>query len=65
MVWRRTSAEAKLRDGADRKRMMLERIATGTPVGLLACDGEEAVGWVSIAPRDTHRNLGGPPAKTR
>lgn len=63
MVWRRTSAEARFREGADRKRMMLERIAAGTPVGLLAYSGEEPVGWVSIAPRDTHRNLGGPAAK--
>jgi len=63
MVWRRTAAEAKLQAGADRMRMMLERIADGTPVGLLAYDGDEPVGWVSIAPRDTHRALGGPPAE--
>ncbi len=63
MVWRRTAAEAKLQAGAERKRMMMERIDAGTPVGLLAYDGEEAVGWVSIAPRETHRSLGGPPAE--
>jgi GNAT superfamily N-acetyltransferase len=61
MVRRRTSAEAKLQAGADRRRMMLERIAAGTPVGLLAYAGSETVGWVSIAPRETHRNLGGRP----
>jgi RimJ/RimL family protein N-acetyltransferase len=61
MVWRRTAAEAKLQAPADRKRMMLERIGAGTPVGLLAYRGDEPVGWVSIAPRDTHRALGGPP----
>ncbi len=63
MVWRRTAAEAKLQAGTDRKRMMLTRIDAGTPVGLLAYDGADAVGWVSIAPRDTHRALGGPPAE--
>jgi GNAT superfamily N-acetyltransferase len=63
MVWRRTAAEAKLQAPAERKRMMLERIAAGMPVGLIAYDGAEAVGWVSIAPRDTHRALGGPPAE--
>lgn len=63
MVWRRTAAEAKLQAPVERKRMMLERIAAGTPVGLLAYDGGEAVGWVSIAPRETHRALGGPPAE--
>lgn len=63
MVWRRTAAEAKLQAPADRRRMMLARIAAGNPVGLLACRDGEAVGWVSIAPRDTHRALGGPPAE--
>jgi GNAT superfamily N-acetyltransferase len=63
MVWRRTAAEAKLQAGPERRRMMMERIAAGTPVGLLAYDGEEPVGWVSIAPRETHRALGGLPAE--
>ncbi len=62
MVWRRSSAEAKTNDPASRKRQMMQRIAAGTPIGLVASDGETPVGWVSIAPRDTHRNLGGPPA---
>ncbi len=63
MVWRRSAAEAKLQAPAERQRMMHERIAAGTPVGLLAYAGEAPVGWVSIAPRDTHRALGGPPAE--
>ncbi|MBN8995664.1 MAG: GNAT family N-acetyltransferase [Rhizobiales bacterium] len=63
MVWRRTSEEAKLQDGADRKRMMKARVEAGTPVGLLASIGEQTVGWVSIGPRESHRNLGGPPAE--
>jgi GNAT superfamily N-acetyltransferase len=62
MVWRRTSEEGKLQAGADRKRMLHERIADGNPVGLLAYRGGRAVGWVSIAPRSTYRNLGGPEA---
>lgn len=63
MVWRRSSAEAKHNDSTGRKRQMMKRIAAGTPVGLLAYDNGEPVGWVSIAPRDTYRNLGGPEAK--
>jgi predicted GNAT family acetyltransferase len=63
MVWRRSSAEAKKNDPANRKRQMMKRIADGTPVGLLAYHGKDAVGWVSIAPRDSYRNLGGPEAK--
>jgi hypothetical protein len=63
MVWRRTTEEARLQAGSDRKRMMKERIEAGTPVGLLALAGERTVGWVSIGPRDSHRNLGGSPAR--
>jgi GNAT superfamily N-acetyltransferase len=42
---------------------MMQRIAAGNPVGLIAWDGAVAAGWVSVAPRETYRNLGGPPAK--
>jgi predicted GNAT family acetyltransferase len=62
MVWRRTPAEAKDHDGPHRKRQMRQRVDGGVPVGLLAYDGETPVGWVSIAPRDTYRKLGGPEA---
>src|SRR5262249_29478250 len=63
MAWRRTPAEDKHRDGADRKRQMQARVEAGIPVGLLAYEGGEPVGWVSIAPRDTYRKLGGPEAE--
>jgi predicted GNAT family acetyltransferase len=63
MVWRRSAAEAKENDPASRKRQMMKRIGEGTPVGLLAYDGKAPVAWVSIAPRDTYRALGGPEAK--
>src|SRR4051812_26465459 len=60
MVWRRTSEEARHHDGPDRKRQMKKRIDAGVPVGLLACLDGKPVAWVSIAPRETYRNLGGP-----
>ena len=63
MVWRRTPAEAKNHDSVSRKRQMMERIGAGVPVGLLAYDGAEPVAWVSIAPRETYRALGGPAAE--
>jgi len=63
MVWRRTPEEAKHHDAPDRKRQMMRRIAAEMPVGLLAYTDGEPSGWVSIAPRETYRNLGGPPAK--
>jgi GNAT superfamily N-acetyltransferase len=42
---------------------MLGRIADGVPVGLLAYAESLPIGWVSVAPRDTYRALGGPVAK--
>lgn len=62
MVWRRSSVEAKHNDSVGRKRQMMQRIDAGTPVGLIAYRKDEPVGWVSIAPRETYRNLGGPEA---
>ena len=62
MVWRRSTAESHHHTAADRKRQMMARIAAGTPIGLIAYDAAEPVGWVSVAPRETYRNLGGPPA---
>lgn len=64
MVWRRTSAEAKNNDGANRKRQMMARLDAGTFIGLLAYEGEKPVAWVSVAPRDSYRNLGGPPEES-
>jgi GNAT superfamily N-acetyltransferase len=63
MVWRRSAAEAKNNDPASRKRQMFERIGRGVPVGLLAYDDKTPVAWVSIAPCDTYRTLGGPESK--
>ena len=63
MVWRRTSEEAKRHDGPDRRIQMLERIAAAVPVGLIGYADGQPTAWVSIAPRETYRNLGGPPAE--
>jgi len=63
MVWRRSAAEAKQNNPTSRKAQMLQRIGTGTPVGLLAYADGTPIAWVSIAPRETYRNLGGPPAR--
>lgn len=43
---------------------MTKRIGDGVPVGLLAYRDDQSVGWVSIAPRETYRNLGGPAARS-
>jgi GNAT superfamily N-acetyltransferase len=60
MVWRATAEEGTGTPGPVRRQQMLGRIDKGTPVGLLGYDGDDAVAWVSIAPKQTYRGLGGP-----
>jgi GNAT superfamily N-acetyltransferase len=62
MAWRTTPEEAKHHSGAARKPMIQARIAAVTPVGLIGYLDGNPVAWVSIAPRDTYRKLGGPAA---
>jgi len=63
MAWRATREEVKSAPrGSDRKPLMKARIDSGTTVGLVGYLAGEAVAWVSIAPRDTYRDLGGPKA---
>jgi len=62
MAWRPMPSQLRSAKGPVKKAMMLERIEAGEPVGLLAYHGGAVVGWVSIAPRDTYRPLGGPKA---
>ncbi|MCB1498465.1 MAG: GNAT family N-acetyltransferase [Bauldia sp.] len=61
MAFRRTPDEVKVASSANSRRQMLGRIRDGVPVGLLAVENGETVGWVSVAPRATFRNLKGPP----
>lgn len=42
---------------ADKKKVMAGIVGRGTPVGMLAYAGDEAVGWCSVAPRKTLRKL--------
>lgn len=61
MAWRQTNAEVKA-SNEERRAAMLGRIDRGAPIGLVGYADKEPVAWVSIAPRDTYRNLGGPEA---
>jgi GNAT superfamily N-acetyltransferase len=60
MVWRGSPAETRRRDGASRRAAIKARIDDGIPIGILAYRDGTAVGWCSIAPRETYRRLGGP-----
>lgn len=48
-----TNAEMRTNDN---RAVLRERL--GSPIGLLAVDGEEAVGWVAVAPRASYSRLG-------
>jgi GNAT superfamily N-acetyltransferase len=60
MVWRAQGEEARSTDRRSRKIAMESRVKSGTPVGLLAYMENLPVAWCSVAPRSTHRALGGP-----
>src|SRR5690606_24436720 len=60
MVWRATGEEGSGTGSAVRRAQMLRRIDDGMPVGLLGYDAGTPVAWVSIAPKETYRRLGGP-----
>ena len=64
MVWRATPEEGRGTKGPVRHQQLHDRVERGVPVGLLAYEDGLPVGWVSIAPRDTYRRLGGPEALT-
>lgn len=65
MAWRATPEEVKtVPRGSDRKPLIEARIKDKTTVGLVGYLDGEPVAWVSIAPRDTYRDLGGPAAET-
>src|SRR5437764_2775481 len=42
---------------AEKKACMRKSVECGVPVGVLACKGEEPIGWCSIAPRETYLRL--------
>ncbi|MCT9000253.1 GNAT family N-acetyltransferase [Chelativorans intermedius] len=60
MVWRARGDEAKNTNPDFRKSRMEHRVKSGETVGLLAYQEGEPIGWCSVAPRTTYRDLGGP-----
>ncbi len=42
---------------AEKRQGMQAIVSAGTPVGVLAYDGETPVGWCSVAPRETYSRL--------
>jgi GNAT superfamily N-acetyltransferase len=53
MFWRNRSLE----HGTPKKRALGSLVRAGKEPGLLAYDGGEAVGWISVAPREAYQAL--------
>jgi GNAT superfamily N-acetyltransferase len=51
-------SDAAALSAADKKARMRQFVTSGTPIGVLAYDGDEPVGWCSIAPRESYLRLG-------
>jgi GNAT superfamily N-acetyltransferase len=57
-MWFRKSTPEFRRDTGGTNRADARSLAeSGEPVGLLAMDGDNAVGWVAVAPREVYRRL--------
>lgn len=63
MAWRASPDEVRSIGKGSRKPLMHARVEHNTTIGLLGYLEGDPVAWVSIAPRDTYRDLGGPAAK--
>jgi len=57
MRWRMTSADFKRSAKEHRVLALDQRVLDGVPIGVLAYLGGEAVGWCSVAPRETYPAL--------
>jgi GNAT superfamily N-acetyltransferase len=58
MAWRPLAT--KLRNDVPARRAAMKALVdAGVPVGILAYHDGDPIGWCSIAPRETHRPLGG------
>jgi GNAT superfamily N-acetyltransferase len=42
---------------AQKKASMRSSVDAGVPIGVIACKGDEPVGWCSVAPRETYARL--------
>lgn len=49
--------DAKHLDNDEKKQLMQELVSRKIPIGVLAFDGDEPVGWCSIAPRESYIRL--------
>ncbi len=63
MAWRATSGQIKAFGNASRKPLIKGFVDRHQTIGLLGYLDATPIAWVSVAPRDTYRDLGGRPAE--
>lgn len=61
MVWRRMKEGTERSKKADKKESLKHYVSTETPIGLLCLSDSEPIGWCSIAPRESYKQLHGDP----
>jgi len=59
MVWRNMSENSNRTKKTDKKKSIIKYINNKIPIGLLCYNNNEAIGWCSIAPRESYRELSG------
>ncbi|MEO0759267.1 MAG: GNAT family N-acetyltransferase [Cyanobacteria bacterium J06648_16] len=59
IAWRFNENAKTIPGKAGKKASIRQRVSDGTPIGLLASSDDKPIAWCSIAPRDTHKPLGG------
>jgi GNAT superfamily N-acetyltransferase len=57
MRWRLTSAQYRESTKESRVEALDDLVREGTPIGVLAYEGDTPIGWCSIAPRETYGAL--------
>lgn len=59
MVWRNMIPKSDRSSKADKKTSLKKYVDDNLPVGFLTYNDDQPIAWCSIAPRETHRALGG------
>lgn len=65
MTWRTASSAFRAMTSDQRREALYATLAAGLPIGLLAYQDSEPVGWCSVAPRPTYPRLERSPARPR
>ena len=58
MTWRLRSSEYEKQKGVGNKKAFKQLVSDKSPVGILAFEGKEPVGWCSVSPRRDFTRLG-------